>query len=73
MALTPDEREYVVKSVLRILKDANRDEILAALRRELEQAATEEPQGALQLDAVVLAVAQACRPRMPAPRRRDGT
>ena len=73
MALTPDEREYVVKSVLRILKDANRDEILAALRRELEQAATEEPHGTLQLDAVVLAVAQACRPRMPAPRRRDAT
>jgi len=72
MALTQDEREYVVKSVLRILKDANRDEILAALRRELEQAGADEPRETRKLDELVLAVAQACRPRMPGPRRRGG-
>jgi len=61
-----------VKSVLRILKDANRDEILAALRKELGEAGSDETPETLQLDAVVLAVAQACRGRMRITKRRDG-
>jgi len=73
MPLTQDQREYVVKSVLRILKDANRDEILAALRKELAEAGSDETPETLQLDAVVLAVTQACRGRMRIAKRRDGT
>ena len=72
MPLTQDQREYVVKSVLRILKDANRDEILVALRKELAETAGDEPHETLQLDTVVLAVAQACRGRMRIAKRRDG-
>ena len=35
MALSPEQREYVVRSVVRILKDVNRNDIIAALHEDV--------------------------------------
>ena len=66
MALTPEQRKYVVRSVLRILRDVNRDEILAALKEDVLLTESDEDgeQEELELDMVVLAVAEACRERL---------
>ncbi len=63
MPLTPEQRKYVVQSVVRILKDVNRDEIIGALKHEVLLAEAEGDQAA-DLDKVVLAVAEACRQRL---------
>jgi hypothetical protein len=64
MPLTPEQRQYVVRSVIRILKDVNRDEVIAALKEDVLEAASEEPEGQIELDLAVLAVAEACRERL---------
>jgi len=64
MALTQKQRQYVVRSVLRILRDVNRDEIIAALKEDVLVSEADDTEEQLQLDAVVLAVAEACRERL---------
>jgi hypothetical protein len=64
MPLTPEQRRYVVRSVLRILKDVNRDEIIAALKEDIIATEQEDDEEQLELDMVVLAVAQACREKL---------
>lgn len=64
MALTPEQRQYVVRSVVRILKDVNREEIIQCLKEDVLEAQEEEDGEQLELDMVVLAVAEACRERL---------
>ena len=64
MPLTPEQRQYVVRSVVRILKDVNRDEILAALKEDIFDAVELDEEEELELDMVVLAVAEDCRERL---------
>lgn len=75
MPLTPEQRQYVVRSVVRILKDVNREEIIAALKEDVlaayedESVESEQSDKDLELDMVVLAVAEACRERLKTKRR----
>jgi hypothetical protein len=62
--LTQEQRQYVVRSVVRILKDVNRDDIIAALKDDVLAAADEGEAEDLELDLVVVAVAEACRERL---------
>ena len=71
MPLTPEQRQYVVRSVVRILKDVNRDEIIAALKEDV-LSTDDDPEEQLELDMVVLAVAEACRERLRIKRRQAG-
>ncbi len=64
MALTKEQRQYVVRSVLRILKDVNRDEIIMALKKDVLSAEEEDSEDQLELDMIVLAVTEACRERL---------
>ena len=64
MPLTPEQRQYVVKSVVRILKDVNREEIIECLKEDVLEAQEEDTGEDLELDMVVLAVAEACRERL---------
>jgi hypothetical protein len=64
MALSEKQKQYVVRSVLRILRDVNRDEIIAALKQDLLVSEKDDTEEQLQLDSVVLAVAEACRERL---------
>ncbi len=77
MALTREQRKYVVRSVLRILRDVNRDEILTALKEDVLMTATDaEDDGEeeeLEPDMVVLAVAEACRERLRLRQQRKAT
>jgi hypothetical protein len=66
MALSPEQREYVIRSVVRTLKDVNRDDIIAALRQDVLATAEEDEGDDLELGMVVLAVAQATPPDEPA-------
>jgi hypothetical protein len=67
MALSEKQKQYVVRSVLRILRDVNRDEIIAALKQDLLVSEKDDTEEQLQLDSVVLAVAEACRERLAQP------
>jgi hypothetical protein len=64
MSLTDEQRQYVVRSVVRILKDVNRDDIIAALKEEVLETEQEGGEDELELDMIVLAVAEACRERL---------
>lgn len=64
MALTKEQRQYVVRSVLRILRDVNRAEIIAALKEDVLVTEADDTEEQLELDMVVLAVAEACRERL---------
>jgi hypothetical protein len=72
MALTAEQRRYVVRAVVRILKDVNRDEILSALKEDVLETVAQEAEEELELDLVVLAVAEACRERLRLRRRGGG-
>ncbi len=64
MPLTTEQRQYVVRSVVRILKDVNRDDIIVALKEDVLEAVELDEEEEIELDLVVLAVAEACRERL---------